>query len=145
MVYSIVILHFIPFNYIQIVHLGYGNRRPTSAARTEAHPMLNCQSLNCQSPNKPGCVRGLQASAARNDLTQPRTSSRYKLMLRALPWGYWPEKRLTPVNMTHKLLRYTSFLRVVSSTLRLVRIMNNTIFPYDKHFIITQFPPGFYI
>ena len=123
-----------------MVRLGYGNRRPTSAARTEAHPMLNCQS-----PNKPGCVRGLPASAARNYLTQPRTSSRYGLRLRALLWGYLPEKRLTPVNMTHKLLRYTSFLRVVSSTLRLVRIMNNTIFPYDKHVIITQFPPGFYI
>ena len=114
--------------------------QPTSAALTGALPMLNCQS-----PNKPGCVRGLPASAARNDLTPPRTSSRYGLMSRALSWGYLPEKHLTPVNMTHKQLSYTSFLRVVSSTLRLVHIMNNTIFPYDKHFIITQFPPRFYI
>ena len=132
-------LYIIPVNYSPIVHLGYGDRRPTSAARIGARPMLNCQS-----PNKPDRGLGLPASAARSDLTQPRTSSRYGLMLRALSWGYWPEKRLTPDNMTHKLSRYTSFLRVVSSTLRLVRIMNNTIFPYYKHFIITQFLPRFY-
>ena len=91
------------------------DRRPTSAA----HSMLFCQSLN-----KPGCVRGLPSSAARNDLTQPRTSSRYGLRLRTLPWGYLPVKCLTPVNITHILLWYNSSLRVVSSTLRLVRIIN---------------------
>ena len=132
-------LYIIPGNYSPIVHLRYGDRRPTSAARTGARP-----GLTCQLPNKPDRGLGLPASAARNDLTQPRTSSRYGLMLRALSWGYWSEKRLTPDIMTHKLSRYTSFLRVVSSTLRLVRIMNNTIFPYYKHFIITQFLPRFY-
>ena len=132
-------LYIIPVNYSPIVHLGSGDRRPTSAARTGARPMLNCQS-----PNKPNQRLGLPGSAARSDLTQPRTSSSYGLMLRALSWGYWPEKHLTPDNMAHKLSRFTSFLRVVSSTLRLVRIMNNTIFPYYKHFIITQFLPRFY-
>ena len=111
----------------------------TSAARTGARSRLNCQS-----PNKPDRGLGLPASAARNDPTQPRTSSRYGLRLRALSWGYWPEKRLTPDEMTPELSRYTSFLRVVSSTLRLVRIMSNTIFPYYKHVIITQFLPRFY-
>ena len=117
-----------PSNY-SIVHLQYGDRRPT-AARTGARPMLNCQS-----PHKPDRGLGLPASAARNDLTQPHTSSRYGLRLRALPWGYLPVKCLTPVNITHILLWYNSSLRVVSSTLRLVRIMNNTIFPYDKQHV----------
>ena len=99
-----------------------------SAAQTGARLRLNCQS-----PNKPDRGIGLPASAARNDPTQPRTSSRYGLRLRALSWGYWPEKRLIPDDMKPELSRYTSFLRVVSSTLRLVRIMNNTIFPYYKH------------
>ena len=132
-------LFIIPVNYSPLVHLGSGDRRPTSAARTGACPMLTCQS-----PNKPDRGLGLPTSAPRSDLTQPRTSSRYGLMLQALSWGYWPEKRLTPDNMTHKLSRYTSSLRVVSSTLRLVRIMNNTIFPYYKHFVITQFLPRFH-
>ena len=46
-------------DYSPMILLGYDNRRPTSAARTEAHPMLYCQP-----PNKPGWVRGLPASAA---------------------------------------------------------------------------------
>ena len=91
-------MHIIPSNYSQIVHLWYGDRRPTSAARTGARPMLNCQS-----PNKPDRGLGLPASAARNDLTQPRTSSRYGLMFWALSWGYWPEKRLTPDDMIYFL------------------------------------------
>ena len=61
-------LHINPFNYSSMILLGYDNRRPTSAARTEAHPVLYCQT-----PNKPGGVRGLPASAAPNDLTGPRT------------------------------------------------------------------------
>ena len=122
-----------------IVHFQSSDRRPTSAARTVARSRLNCKSLN-----KLDRGLGLPASAARNDPTQPRISSRYGLRLRALSWGYWPEKRLTPDDMTPELSRYTSFLRVVSSTLRLVRIMNNTISPYYKHVIITQFLPRFY-
>ena len=122
-----------------IVHFQSSDRRPTSAAWTGARSRLNCQS-----PNKPDRGLGLPASAARNDPTQSCTSSRYGLRLRALSWGYWPKKRLTPDDMTPELSRYTSFLRVVSSTLRLVRIMNNTIFPYYKHVIITQFLPRFY-
>ena len=122
-----------------IVHFQSIDRRPTSAARTGARP-----GLNCQSTNKPDRGLGLPASAARNDPTPPRTSYRYGLRLQALSWGYWPEKRLTPGDMTPELSRYTSFPRVVSSTLGLVRIMNNTIFPYYKHVIITQFLPRFY-
>ena len=90
-------LFIIPVNYIPIVHLGSGDRRPTSAARTGARPMLNCQS-----PNKPDRGLSLPASATRSDLTQPRTSSRYGLMFWALSWGYWPEKRLSPDNIPHK-------------------------------------------
>ena len=119
MVYLMVIIIVHIVNYIQNVHFADGNRRPTSAARTEVHSMLFCQSLN-----KPGCVHGLPSSAARNDLTQPRTSSRYGLRLRTLPWGYLPVKYLTAVNITHILLWYISSLRVVSSTLRLVRIIS---------------------
>ena len=132
-------LFIIPVNYIPIVHLGSGDRRPTSAAQTRARPMLSCQS-----PNKPDRGLGLPASATRSDLTQPRTSSWYGLMFLALSWGYWPEKRISPDNIPHKSSRYTSPPRVASSTLWLVRIMNNTIFPYYKHVIITQFFPRFY-
>ena len=128
-----------PVNYNTIVHLGSSDRRPTSAARTGARPELNCQSTN-----KPDRGLGLPASAARSDLTQPRTSSRYGLMFWARSWGFWPQKRLSTDNITHKLSRYTSPQRVVSSTLSLVRIMNNTIFPYYKYVIITQFPPRFH-
>ena len=132
-------LFIIPVNYNTIVHLGSGDRRPTSAARTGARPMLNCQSTN-----KPDRGLGLPASAARSDLTQPRTSSRYGLMFWALSGDYWPEKHLPPDIISHKLSIYTSPLRVASSTLRLVRIMNNTIFPYYNQVIITQFIPRFY-
>ena len=49
-----------PSNYSSIHQItvqrffsGEDSQRPTSAARTESHPMLYRQS-----PNKPGCVRG---------------------------------------------------------------------------------------
>ena len=128
-----------PVNYNTILHFGSSDRRPTSAARTWAR-----SELNCQSTNKPDQGLGLPASAARSDLTQPRTSSRYGLMFWALSWGFWPEKCLSTDNITHKLSRYTSPQRVVSPTLWLVRIMNNTIFPYCKYVIITQFLPWFH-
>ena len=127
-----------PVNYNTIVYFGSSDRRPTSAARTGAR-----SELNCPSTNKPDRGLDLPTSAARGDLTQPRTSSRYGLGS-ALSWGFWPEKRLSTDNITHKLSRYTSPQRVVSSTRWLVRIMNNTIFPYYKYVIITQFSPRFY-
>ena len=99
---------------------------------------------DCQSPNNPDQGLGLPASAARSDLTQPRTSSRYGLMFWLSRRATGPRERLTPDNILHKLSRYTTLLRVGSSTLRFVRIMNNTIFPYYKYVIITQFLPRFY-
>ena len=65
---------FRPVNYNTIVHFGSSDRRPTSAARTGAR-----SELNCQSTNKPDRGRDLPTSAARGDLTQPRTSSGYGL------------------------------------------------------------------
>ena len=57
-----------PSNYSSMILLGYHSQRPASAARTEVHPMIYCQSTNL-----PGCVRGLPASAAPSVLTGPRT------------------------------------------------------------------------
>ena len=104
MVYLIVII--IVHSYITFVSITV--KSFTLALATDDRRRLPgpepiiCYSVN--HPNKMGCVHGLPASAARNDLTQPRTSSRYGLRLWALPWGYLPDKCLTPVNITHKLL-----------------------------------------
>ena len=130
------ILIIIPVNYSSNVHLGSGDRRRLPGPE----PLY----ADCQSLNNPDRGLGLPASADRSDLTQPRTSSRYGLMFWLSRRATGPRKRLTPDNILQKLSRYTSLLRVGSSTLRLVRIVNNTIFSYYKYVIITQFLPRFY-
>ena len=67
--------------------------------------------------NNPDRGLGLPASAARSDLTQPRTSSRYGLMFWLSRGATGPRERIRPDNLLHRLSRYTS-LRVGSSTLK---------------------------
>ena len=99
MVYSHRIIMISPSNYSSIILLGYDSQRPTSAARSEAHPMIYCQS-----PNKPGCVRGLLASAAPSRFDRTAHLVYMLRNVKGSPAGLLVRKAPYTSSIIHKLL-----------------------------------------
>ena len=89
------------------ISLRYGSQKPTSAARTEVHPMI------CQSTNKPGWVRGMPAPAAPSPLDRTAHLLYMLVTSRAFPLDYLSGKLSKPVLLSYIRLIYNSYLRVV--------------------------------